>query len=104
MDGHSTNIFGRRLQNHRPFLMLIRLLPTPQSWLASFTCFGLSFPMLYTFEKELHVSLLYYILTTLLHIGLGMEHRELHELLVCEMKVESILVRLNVFLFGGSIL
>jgi len=48
------------------------------------------------------VSLLYYILTTLLHIGLGMEHRELHELLVSRMKVESILVRLNVFFFGGQ--
>jgi hypothetical protein len=59
--------------------------------------------MLYTFGKELHVSLLYYILTTLLHIGLGMEHRELHEqLLVCRMKVESILVRLSVFFFLGG--
>jgi hypothetical protein len=71
MDGRSTNIFGRRLQKHHPFWMLKRL--PPQSCLASFTCCGLSFPMLYAFEKELHVSILYYILTTLLHIGLGME-------------------------------
>ncbi len=48
------------------------------------------------------MSLVYYILTTVLHIGLGMEHRELHELLVSRMKVEIILVRLSFFFFFFS--